>query len=96
MVLNFRGSQHFRQRLVCSTLSGKAICIRDIRARDQNPGVRDYEASLLRLLEKITNGCVVEINETGALRPFCRKRCCQQLQTAFDPAQACLLNCLHT
>lgn len=68
MVLNFRGSQHLRQRLVCSTISGKAICIRDIRARDQNPGVRDYEASLLRLLEKITNGCVVEINETGALR----------------------------
>ena len=67
MVLNFRGSQHFRQRLVCSTVSGKAICIRDIRARDQNPGVRDYEASLLRLLEKITNGCVVEINETGVL-----------------------------
>ena len=67
MVLNFRGSQHLRQRLVCSTISGKAICIRDIRARDQNPGVRDYEASLLRLLEKITNGCVVEINETGAL-----------------------------
>ena len=65
MVLNFRGSQHFRQRLVCSTLSGKSICIRDIRAKDQDPGVRDYEASLLRLLEKITNGCVVEINETG-------------------------------
>ena len=65
MVLTFRGSQHFRQRLVCSTLSGKAICIRDIRAKYQDPGVRDYEASLLRLLEKITNGCVVEINETG-------------------------------
>ncbi|KAL0039835.1 hypothetical protein WJX77_009421 [Trebouxia sp. C0004] len=71
MVLNFRGSQHFRQRLVCSTLSGKSICIRDIRAKDQDPGVRDYEASLLRLLEKITNGCVVEINETGTtLRYF--------------------------
>ncbi|KAL3143392.1 hypothetical protein ABBQ38_002216 [Trebouxia sp. C0009 RCD-2024] len=65
MILNFRGSQHFRQRLVCSTLSGKSICIRDIRAKEQDPGVRDYEASLLRLLEKITNGCVVEINETG-------------------------------
>lgn len=39
--------------------------IDDIRAKDQNPGVRDYEASLLRLLDKLTNGMKVEINETG-------------------------------
>ena len=66
MALRFRGSGHFRQRLACATLSGRTIRIDDIRARDENPGLRDYEASLLRLLEKITNGCVVEINETGA------------------------------
>jgi RNA 3'-terminal phosphate cyclase-like protein len=40
----------------------------DIRVDDAAPGLRDYEASLLRLLEKVTNGTVVEINETGALR----------------------------
>jgi RNA 3'-terminal phosphate cyclase-like protein len=28
----------------------------DIRASDQNPGLRDYEASLLRLLDKLSNG----------------------------------------
>ena len=65
MTLRFRGRQHFRQRLACATLSGHAIRIDAIRARDENPGLRDYEASLLRLLEKITNGCIVEINETG-------------------------------
>ena len=65
IMLRFAGSEHFRQRLVCSTLSGKAIRIDDIRAQDQNPGLRDYEASLLRLLEKVTNGCIIEINETG-------------------------------
>lgn len=64
-MLRFRGCQQFRQRLLLSTLSGKAIRIDDIRANDQSPGLRDYEASLLRLLEKLTNGCLVEINETG-------------------------------
>lgn len=64
-MLRFKGSQQFRQRLVFSTLSGRPIRIDDIRTKDMSPGLRDYEASLLRLLEKCTNGCVVEINETG-------------------------------
>ncbi|PSC69440.1 18S rRNA biogenesis RCL1, partial [Micractinium conductrix] len=64
-MLRFRGSQCFRQRLVCATISGRPIRIDDIRTDDQNPGLRDYEASLLRLIEKITNGCIIEINETG-------------------------------
>jgi RNA 3'-terminal phosphate cyclase-like protein len=64
-MLRFKGSENFRQRLVCSTLSGKPIRIDEIRAGDENPGLRDYEASFLRLIEKITNGCIVEINETG-------------------------------
>lgn len=65
-MLRFQGAQHFRQRLVCATLSGKPIRIDQIRADDESPGLRDYEASLLRLLEKVTDGCVIEINETGA------------------------------
>lgn len=65
MVLKYKGSTDFRQRLVCATLSGKTLRIDDIRAEDTNPGLRDHEVSLLRLLEKITNGCVIEINETG-------------------------------
>ncbi|MEW5298344.1 MAG: hypothetical protein WDW36_001480 [Sanguina aurantia] len=64
-MLKFWGSQNLRQRLVFSTLSGKAIRIDGIRVDDPVPGLRDFEASLLRLLEKLTNGCVVEISETG-------------------------------
>ena len=40
VVLKFRGSQHFRQRIVCATLSGCSILIKDIRAEDQDPGIR--------------------------------------------------------
>ena len=65
IMLRFSGSEQFRQRLVYSTLAGRAIRIDDIRSRDENPGLRDFEASFLRLLEKVTNGCIVEINETG-------------------------------
>lgn len=64
-MLKFKGCQHFRQRLIAATLAGRAIRIDEIRARQQNPGLQDFEACLLRLLEKLTNGCVVEINETG-------------------------------
>lgn len=63
--LKYKGSADFRQRLVCATLSGKTLRIDDIRAEDTNPGLRDHEVSLLRLLEKVSNGCVIEINETG-------------------------------
>lgn len=65
MMIKIEGSQQFRQRLVLSTLSGKSMQIDTIRSSDQNPGLRDYEASLLRLIEKVTNGCRIEINETG-------------------------------
>ena len=59
------GAQQLRQRLVYATLCGATLRVDDIRARDQSPGLKDYEASLLRLLEKISSGCIVEINETG-------------------------------
>ncbi|GAX85703.1 hypothetical protein CEUSTIGMA_g13117.t1 [Chlamydomonas eustigma] len=64
-MLKCSGSQCFRLRIVCATLSGKPLRIDDIRARDESPGLRDFEASFLRLIEKITNGCKIEINETG-------------------------------
>ena len=64
-MLKFQGCQSFRHRLVCATLSGRPIRIDDIRALDESPGLKDFEASFLRLLEKVTNGCKVEINETG-------------------------------
>jgi RNA 3'-terminal phosphate cyclase len=61
------GSQNFRQRIVYATLSGKALRIDAIREDSDSPGLQDFEASFLRLVEKVTNGCSVEINETGAL-----------------------------
>ncbi|KAG0566996.1 hypothetical protein M758_7G096900 [Ceratodon purpureus] len=64
-VIKVRGAQHFRQRLLLATLAGTPMRIDDIRADSSRPGLRDYEASFLRLLEKLSNGCSVEINETG-------------------------------
>ena len=66
------GEVQFRQRVVCSLLSRRPLLIRNIRNEDENPGLRDYEASFLRLIDSITNGTTIEINETGTqlrLRP---------------------------
>lgn len=67
-MLKLKGSAHFRQRLVLATLAGRPLRIDDIRASDQRPGLRDFEANLLRLVEKITDGCSIEIDETGKER----------------------------
>lgn len=80
-MLRFRGSQQLRQRLVLATLTGRTIRIDGIRDGSGGEGgedggggphdsggprgLRAHEASLLRLIEKISSGCVVEINETG-------------------------------
>jgi len=61
----FRGSQYLRQRIVCSVLSGKPIVIKQIRHMDQQPGLLEFETSLLRLIEKLCNGCRVVIDDTG-------------------------------
>ena len=65
-MLKFRGCAQFRQRLVLATLAGRRLRVDGIRDRDpEAPGMRDFEASFLRLLDKLTNGCRIEINETG-------------------------------
>ncbi|KIJ69265.1 hypothetical protein HYDPIDRAFT_172708 [Hydnomerulius pinastri MD-312] len=64
-VVSYSGHQYLRQRLVLSILSGKPVRVDKIRSEDKNPGLRDYEVSLLRLLEKATNGTVIEISVTG-------------------------------
>ncbi|KAF9227655.1 18S rRNA biogenesis protein [Gyrodon lividus] len=64
-IVTYSGHQHLRQRLVLSILSGKPVRIDAIRSEDKNPGLRDYEVSLLRLLEKATNGTSIEISVTG-------------------------------
>ena len=60
------GATQFRQRLVVSLLSHRPLLIRNIRADDlENPGLKDYEANFLRLIDQITNGSRMEINNTG-------------------------------
>ncbi|KAG0743932.1 hypothetical protein G6F57_005861 [Rhizopus arrhizus] len=64
-ILKFEGYNYLRQRLILSTLSGKPIRIEKIRSDDENPGLRDFEIKFLNLLEKVTNGSVIEISYTG-------------------------------
>ncbi|VDM54903.1 unnamed protein product [Angiostrongylus costaricensis] len=63
--LVFEGCNFFRQRLTYSVLSGRPVVIRNIRCDDSAPGIKDFEAKLIALLERITNGTRVEINSTG-------------------------------
>ncbi|CAJ1923620.1 unnamed protein product [Cylindrotheca closterium] len=65
------GATQFRQRLIASILSHRPVLIRNIRAEDlENPGLKDYEASFLRLLDSMTNGSKMEINNTGTQLRF--------------------------
>ncbi|KAJ9103135.1 hypothetical protein QFC21_002557 [Naganishia friedmannii] len=64
-VLTYRGHQFLRQRVVLSVLSGKSVKIEGIRADEVEIGLRDYEVSFLRLIEKLTNGTTIEISYTG-------------------------------
>ena len=60
-----KGARNLRQRLTFATITGRSIRVEAIREDAEKPGLHSHEASLLRLLEKVTNGSVVEINETG-------------------------------
>ena len=80
-ILEYEGSNFLRARLVLSTLSGRAIRIRKIRTKEENPGLNEAEASLIRLFDKISNGSKFEVSETGTtlyyqpgiIQYFCRK-----------------------
>ncbi|KAH8287471.1 hypothetical protein KR054_008314 [Drosophila jambulina] len=64
--LIYRGSNFLKQRLILSCLSGKPVKINQIRSEDESaPGLREYEISLIRLLDKITNGTKIELNPAG-------------------------------
>ncbi|XP_063825822.1 probable RNA 3'-terminal phosphate cyclase-like protein [Ostrinia nubilalis] len=64
-VLTYKGSNFFRQRLLLATLSGRAVKIDEIRSTHDDPGLKEYEVNLIRLLDKVTNGTRVELSETG-------------------------------
>ena len=77
----FEGASRFRQHLVLSLLSGKALKIDKIRDLEDRPGLQgdnekerervlvltraDFEISFLRLIDKFTNGTKIEISHTG-------------------------------
>jgi len=65
--MQFTGHENFRQRIVSSVLSGKKLRISNIRVDDDHPGIQDFEASFLRLIDAITDGTRIEINETGTV-----------------------------
>jgi RNA 3'-terminal phosphate cyclase-like protein len=56
VALKYSGCSLFRQRLSASTLSGSALRIDKIREKDESPGLQDFEASYLRLIEKLSDG----------------------------------------
>ncbi|EJK62435.1 hypothetical protein THAOC_16954 [Thalassiosira oceanica] len=65
------GATQFRLRLAASVLSSRPLLIRNIRFDDIDaPGLREHEASFLRLLDRMTNGTRIEINATGTQLRF--------------------------
>ncbi|XP_060071040.1 RNA 3'-terminal phosphate cyclase-like protein [Ylistrum balloti] len=63
--LTYEGCNYLRQRLILATLSGKTVRVRKIRSKEDDPGLKDFEASFIRLLDKLTNGSKIVISETG-------------------------------
>ncbi|ESO92599.1 hypothetical protein LOTGIDRAFT_216688 [Lottia gigantea] len=63
--LHYEGCNFFRQRLVLATLSGRSVKIKKIRSKDDDPGLKDFEASFIRLLDTLTNGSKIVVSETG-------------------------------
>lgn len=64
-LLEYEGSNNLRLRLVLATLSGKSLRVTSIRTKDTSPGLRDFEANLIRLFDKVTNGSKIQVSETG-------------------------------
>lgn len=63
--MKVRGCRNFRQRIVLATLSGRVLRIDGIRQDSETPGIQAFEASFLRLVDKLCDGSRIEINETG-------------------------------
>ncbi|KAL7639125.1 UNVERIFIED_CONTAM: hypothetical protein RMT77_010659 [Armadillidium vulgare] len=64
-VLCYKGCNFFRQRLILSCLSGKAVKIVNIRSKDEEPGLKDFEVSFIRLIDRICNGSKLILGQTG-------------------------------
>ncbi|XP_070195485.1 RNA 3'-terminal phosphate cyclase-like protein [Littorina saxatilis] len=64
-VLKYEGCNFFRQRLILATVSGRTVKVSKIRSKDEEPGLREFEASFIRLLDEITNGSITSISRSG-------------------------------
>ena len=69
-VVEYEGSNFLRLRLALAVLSGRYLRIRNIRSKDENPGLNEAEASIIRLIDKVTNGSRFEVSETGTSLSF--------------------------
>ena len=63
--LRLAGARDLRSRLVLATLARRPVEIRRLRADAERPGLRGDEASFVRLLDKLTSGSRISIDETG-------------------------------
>ncbi len=63
--MTYEGANFLRARLALATLQQRTLVVRRIRDRGDPPGLDESEASLLRLLFKVTNGSRVELDPTG-------------------------------
>ncbi|KAL5965392.1 RNA 3'-terminal phosphate cyclase-like protein [Taenia solium] len=59
------GSVAFRQKVLLSVVSNRPVHIRNVRSRSRNPGVTSAEVDFLKLINEISNGAIVEVNDTG-------------------------------
>ena len=64
----YYGCNHIKQKLILATLSGKSIKISDIRAHEG--GIQEFEVSLIRLIDKLTNGTRIKIHPSGTELDF--------------------------
>jgi len=68
--MTYEGSNCFRQRVILAALTNRRLSIDKIRLSDEDPGLTEGEVSLLSLMEKVSNGSNIEIDETGTQVTF--------------------------
>jgi RNA 3'-terminal phosphate cyclase-like protein len=68
--MKLQGSENLRIRLILSILSSKPVSIINIRSQDENPGLRDYEISMVRFLVSMCDGVSVKFDQTGTALKF--------------------------
>ncbi|KAH9282245.1 RNA 3'-terminal phosphate cyclase-like protein [Echinococcus granulosus] len=59
------GPVGFRQKILLSVISNRPIRIKNIRSKSKNPGVTSAEVDYLKLINELSNGAIVKVNDTG-------------------------------